>query len=308
MDDKADNIARIVRENTKPVLASVTGNAVAENGIADGRPFAIVPNGMEVKSLKNITDQYLSAPERRKGTAKVSRIQSFTELTNRFKDVNSALFAKGEIKGTTIAASLTAVLDYHPAMPEDKPNNARFGQHQIVYDFPVSKEFAAWIELDGKAMDQADFAAMIEDRIGDIIRNDPQNPVQFDGMEYLMPKFADPATMLELSQGMEVYTNMTVKGKTRLQSGETQIEFLSEHKTVDGGALNPPDFFLICVPVFEMGAKYRLPVRLRYRIHEGKVVWFYQLYRAEKAFDNAFDEACETAQEHTSLPLFWGTP
>lgn len=312
MDDNFEGLAQIVRENTKPIFSEVkapkfmmNGDDVADN---DGAPIALIPEGMRLESLKSVIDEWRTTPERRKGIANVGRLDSFIDLTNRFKDENSALFAKGTVKGKTITAELQAVLDYHPAAPESKSDNARFCQHRVHYSFPVSKEFQAWINEDGKAMDQTEFAALIEDRIGDIIGNDPQNPVNFDGFDILKPNFADPARMLELSRGMEVFSSVTVKGKSRLSSGETQIEFVTEHKDNKGNALNPPDFFLICVPVFEMGAKYRLPVRLRYRIHEGKVLWFYQLYRAEKAFDNAFDEACKKAQTETTLPIFWGTP
>lgn len=312
MSESAKEVAQIVRENTQPLFGMVNPMGVLVNDrisqMEFGNPFAVIPNGMEVKSLKPIIDLWRTAPERRTGTAHVGRLESFIDLTNRFKDENSALFVRGKVEGKTITATLESVLDYHPALPENKPDNARFNQHRVNYAFPVSKEFQAWIDNDGTPMAQVEFATLIEDRIGDIIGNDPKNPVTFDGFDVLKPNFADPAQMLELSRGMEVFSNVTVKGKTRLSSGETQIEFVTEHKDNKGNALNPPDFFLICVPIFEMGVLYRLPVRLRYRVEQGRVVWFYQLYRAEKAFDDAFNEACYDAKEKTELPLYWGAP
>lgn len=313
MSESAKEVAQIVRENTQPVFGMVEKQKVQINGdegakMESGHPFVLVPDGMDIKSLKPIIDQWRTAPERRTGTAHVGRLESLIDLTNRFKDENSALFARGKVEGKTITATLESILDYHPALPENEPDNARFNQHRVNYAFPVSKEFQAWIDNDGTAMAQVEFATLIEDRIGDIIGNDPKNPVTFDGFDVLKPNFADPAQMLELSRGMEVFSNVTVKGKTRLSSGETQIEFVTEHKDNKGNALNPPDFFLICVPIFEVGALYRLPVRLRYRVEQGRVVWFYQLYRAEKAFDDAFNEACRLAEEQTKLPLYWGAP
>lgn len=46
----------------------------------------------------------------------------------------------------------------------------------------------------------------------------------------------------------------------------------------------------------------------RYRARSGAISWCYQLYRPEKVFEHAFDEACETAQAETDLPLFMGHP
>ena len=63
---------------------------------------------------------------------------------------------------------------------------------------------------------------------------------------------------------------------------------------------------MLGIPVFEMGERVRVVVRLRYRIANQSVKWFYDLYRPDEVFDRAFESACAEAQEKTGLPLYIG--
>jgi hypothetical protein len=60
--------------------------------------------------------------------------------------------------------------------------------------------------------------------------------------------------------------------------------------------------------VFQNGALYQIPARLRYRVSAGSVTWSFDLYRAQAVFDHAVDEACAHAAKETGLPLFMGSP
>jgi hypothetical protein len=60
------------------------------------------------------------------------------------------------------------------------------------------------------------------------------------------------------------------------------------------------------IPVFKSGELYQILVRLRYRKQAGGVVFFYELWRDDRVFDHAFDEAAERLSGATSLPLFRG--
>jgi hypothetical protein len=60
--------------------------------------------------------------------------------------------------------------------------------------------------------------------------------------------------------------------------------------------------------VFVNDTIYSIAVRLRYRIGGGKVTWFYEMYRTDKVFDDAFNGACTQVKEATDLPLLLGSP
>jgi len=265
----------------------------------------VLPDGLKAHSIKGYIDEYRIAPERRKGTAKVTSLESFINHVTRFKDDDSAIFADNKQE----SPSLLAVLDYHRKTAEGAP---RFGDHRTFYPFPLSKEWQAWMKQNGQPMAQADFAAFLEDRIGDVLApldGDENGDEKLQQLSQLLGgNFAGPAKLMEISRGLSVNESARVKNATNISSGESQIVYETEHHDATGAPLKVPNMFLIGIPVFEMGTPYRIAVRLRYRLRSGTIAWFYELYRSEHVFDDAFDEACKEAGEKTGLPVFMGKP
>lgn len=280
------------------------------------------PSGSAVHSLKKFADEYRVTPERRVGTAEMLDLASFIAHVNRFKDADSALFGDND----RAAPSLLSVLDYHERVniptellatdvaEQPLSPSPRFGKHRTFYKFPLSDEWRAWHGHDGKTMVQADFAAFLEDRIGDVIPPpvDDGQPDATDAMEQLGRllggNFASPSRLLELSRGMQVHQNEKVRNAVNISTGEVQITYEAAHQDAQGAPLKVPNLFLIGIPVFRSGEPYRVAVRLRYRVKDGSVIWHYQLYRADKVFDHAFEEAAALAASATGLPLFTGKP
>jgi hypothetical protein len=318
---EAEAVAKIVAEHICPItLSPASGQVIA------------VPKGFEIKSVKPLLDEYLTQPERRKGTATLQDLDSFIAHGNRFKGADSALFAVADRQ----APSIRCVFDYHPA--NDKHDDARHGEHQAVHKFPLSDEWKAWMKADGEVMEQVEFAAFLEERAIDIIAP-PANLLKLDpgtgeiyGREVgeadaggsfgprtpdeelahlvrlLGGTIATPSRMVQLSRGLEVYEQARAKQDVNLSSGERTIAFSAEHLDGEGEKIAVPNLFLIAIPVFLNGPRYRMAVRLRYRLSGGTVKWFFEVYRHEQVFDHAFSEAAEKARLETGLPLFLGTP
>lgn len=268
----------------------------------------LAPNSsgsIDVRDVRKHFDAYRKAPERRTGTAALTTIDSFIEHVNRFKDADSALFVDPDRE----KPSLTAILNYHKQGAAGAP---RFGDHKSHYAFPLSDEWAAWNKNDGEKMLQADFTAFIEERALDII-----NPPPFDSTEEadirlrefatsLNSVFADRAKMIELSRGLEVREKKVVANAVKLENGGAKIIYQSEHVGADGEQIVVPNLFVIAIPVFVNGPAYRLPVRLRYKLNGANLVWTYDLYKPERAFDDAVKEAADKAKTETGLPAFYG--
>lgn len=278
--------------------------------LSDKINVASVPGHVALTSIKKLIDEYALAPDRKKGTARALDLASLIALANRGKVAASVLYANDASEPPT----LTAVLNYNET--QEAGGAPQFGDHRIVYSFPVSDEFTAWKENDGEVMSQADFAAFLEDRIVDIM--EPPDPSKFadDGAADLVidlarklgGNFGGPAALMQLSRGMAVNVDMKVAGATNLQTGEARINFEETHADGTGAPLVVPSLFLIAIPIFKRGAPYRIAVRLRYRVAAGSVKWFYQIYRLQAAFDDAFGEACAKAESETALPLYLGSP
>lgn len=296
---EADAVAEIALSNQRIELIDIENPETGESDVK----LASVPAGRELQSIKELVDEYRLNPERRKGTARFTDLASFIEHTKRFQDDDSVIFANPDPKAPT----LTSVLNYHDRGPHTDAQ-ARHCDHRGVYTFPVSDEWAAWRAKDGVSLSQTDFATFIEDRLLDIV--DPQLAGESAKAfaVSLSVALATPAKLIELSRGLSIRVDSKVKEVRNLQTGEAQIQFETEHQDDGGAPLKVPGAFLIGIPVFREGALYQIPVRLRYRVSGPRVSWSFELYRLDRAFTHAFNEARDLAAKETELPVYSGTP
>lgn len=263
--------------------------------------FVAVPQGRHLESIKKFIDEYRTAPERRQGTASFSDLDSFIAHAKRFADADSALFANPLGSSPT----LTSVLDYHCATAKGAP---RFGKHRGLYEFPLSDEWKAWRGKHSQGMNQATFAEFLEEHLIDVLDPAVAGETAKALAGTLGVTFATPAKLLELSRGLSIRVGSTLKSASNLQTGEMQVQFESAHTDERGTPLKVPGAFVVGIAVFKNGAPYQLPVRLRYRLKNNELFWFFELYRHDAVFDHAFKESCAKARAGTGLPLFFGTP
>lgn len=296
-------------ENFKEIVSTVKQLFEPQRiAAADGENVACVytvPANIQVLDMAKYIDAQRPAPVRRKGTARLGDLPSFIAHVNRFKDTDSAIFADNSFPNPC----LTGVLNYNRIGATGAP---QFGDHRAVYNFPFSKEWNIWNGKDSEGMNQSEFAAFIEDNINDILAPEDADVASSEALQKIATllggNFAGPSTMVTLSRGLSVYESAAVETATNLNTGEGKIVFKSEHNDAAGAPIKVPNMFLLGIPVFENGDSYRIAVRLRYRLKQGSLTWFYQLYQINKAFDSAFKEASDNAAKATELPLFLGNP
>lgn len=283
-----------------------------------------VPRHREVKNLTSevrAAAEYLK-PARRKGTAHIDELQSLIDWGNRFKGDDSALFAKPDMA----APKLTCIADYHAQGAADHTSpsgdpSARHCHHKAIYAFPLSDEWKAWMAVSGEALDKDEMGEFIEANAKDVMDPTPAilNGKEADAKEawekrliatanQIEGKFGQLHQLLQMSKQFQVFEKSDLSITTNRDTGEAQINFVSEHKDEKGKPLNIPNLIIITIPVFRGGAPYRIPVRFRYRKSGSTVKFILTPYNPEKAFEAAFKEAVEKAQEETNLPLFYGTP
>lgn len=267
-------------------------------------PVIVTPDGAKVLPKSMFAD-YLDHPERRTGTAVMTRLDSFIEHVTRFKNTDSVVFAKDDRN----APGLIAVLDYHDAGAEGTP---RFGSHRTTFNFPLSDEWKLWNKFDGEKMSMVAFAEFMEERINDIdivengddLNEDIQRFIGATGLD----KIASPSRLVELSRNLQVHESSVIKQVQNLSSGEGVLRFESEHTDGAGAPVDVPGLFIICIPVFAHDGYYRIAARLRYRKTGEGVIFWYDLWRTDLVFDDAFNQACATVKEGTQLPLLIGAP
>lgn len=278
--------------------------------VIDKVPVAVVPKdggGSDIFDLTPYIEPHLQRPVARKGTARVQTLAAFIDLVNRHKGDHSAVF--GDLNWR--APSLLAVIDYHDRVGAIDDASAldpvaRHLRHRIAYPFPLHEIWRTWLAADGKAMTQEDFAEYIEEHLPELTSPSPAEAA--DAERTYGTTIATPSDMLTLSRGLEVVVGAKVKNNQRLQSGEGQILFETEHRDANGAPLKVPGLFMINVPVFEGGDPVSFVVRLRYRVKGGDVVWSFKLLRPDVYIDGAVTGAFQRVRDETALPLYLGSP
>lgn len=272
------------------------------DGVVNGSLCA-VPRGMELKSIKPFIDEYLLRPERRRGTAKLGELDSLIAHANRFKTRHSAGFVDGD--------SITVVYDYHQGNDSDDAGmlvgEPDWCQHRAVYNFPLSDEWTGWHKA-SEAMGQGRFAEFLEDRITDIVDPSSAGPKVVEWTTYLGLELATPTRLMSLSRNLSIRVETRAVQAVNLTTGEGQVVWEEEHKDSNYGPLKVPGAFVIAIPVFQAGALYSIPVRLRYRLQNGKISWWVSPHGTERIFKHAVSEACQRFSTETQIPLYYGAP
>ena len=275
-------------------------------GLGGGLPSTIPAlwdrNSQTVVSLHDEIETYRQGPARTKGEARVETLESFIELVNRHKDATSVIFAATGWPNP----KLTAVIDYHGFDVDSSAHTTAWAQHRIVYPFPLTEEFKVWIGKNGAKMSQVDFAAFLEEHAAELSAPMDGERTEFELL--FKERFASPNELIDLSRSLEVFVGAKVKQGTRLQSGERQVLFETEHMNGKGEPIDIPGIFMVSVAPFVDGDLVRIPARIRYRIAGGDIVWFYQLYRWEYWLRTRVQNDLLLAAKGTTLPTFEGAP
>jgi hypothetical protein len=253
-----------------------------------------------VLCVADFFEPYRSAPPRRAGAAKVTTLQSFIDLVNRHSDEHSVVFAQTEWPAT----QLLAVIDYHQT-----DGSARFGRHRIVYDFPITEEFSAWMQANGKWLEQAAFAEFLEEHAKEVAAPFDTEKTEYEPL--FKERFAAPNELITLSRSLEIYVGQKVKRQERLQTGERTILFETSHTNEKGDPVDIPGIFMVSVNAFVASTErpmIRIPARLRYRVSGGEIKWGYQLYRPEFWLRAQVQNDLAEVATATSLPTYEGAP
>jgi uncharacterized protein YfdQ (DUF2303 family) len=301
-EDEQEPMSDLQKPEAQAIIETVERLGVVEfKEMASGVTVAVVPAGKQLVSVKKLIDEYRTAPDRKKGTARLNEPTSFIDHVNRMKDESTALFAKIDSR----EPSITAVYDYHQL-----DGSPRFGEHRAIYPFPLSEEWKVWSSLNGEkhAMDQKGFAEFIEDRQPDLEPPISAGKKTQEYVEALNCELATPGQIITLSRGLSMTVDHELVNTIRLGSGELQMVFKETHKGVNGEPLKIPGAFLISIPFFVGGQSWVIPVRLRYRNNQGTVVWWYQLALVDVLFREAIDLEIAKISEGVNLKAFIGTP
>lgn len=265
-------------DNVKTLLDAgrAVGNVILDH---KGTPLLVVPKEYEVRSLEEFLPPY-----RIKAAPQFADVGSFCAYVKLFKWNGTILFAQVTDAGCTIRA----VLDYHTA--ED---GASWASHQAVLTLVATKEWQVWRENNGKKMTQAVFATFLED-----------NARVFEA--------PSGAELLELVLTLEGKCSVRYNSAMRLKSGAVKFTY-EEDVELRGnvgeisGSLEMPSVLLARIAPFEYMEAVRVEARLRYRIENRTLSFWYETLTAHTVVRDAAKLALANVEEATGLKVLLGT-
>ena len=262
-----------------------------------------VPKGLTLIDVQSEMDKRADAralnPRRATGTVKTDTVESFVMMVTRHASDSTTVFMD-----TVDKPNIVAVFNDH--RPGEGPG---WRDHRAVHTPRLSDEWLAWTGNQNKNMSQGDFVSFLEDRFLEVINQDMLLPKTREMANELGVKVASQDVVRGLAKGLDVKVDMAVKDVRKLDSGEVQVFYSEEHKASDGKPLSVPNAFAIGIPVFVNGPRYCLLVRLRYRVREGRVTWFYNVIRAEETKRDVVNDIVQTLRkELPDVLVVEGTP
>ena len=279
----------------------IFGTEELGDGLPSNIPLALIKGEHpKIERVKRFVEEWRLHPERRTGTAKVGDVDSYCALVNRQKTADSVVFANSDWR----QPSLTAVIDYHDY---DALGAAGWLNHRISYDFPFSDEWKVWAKFDGAPMTQEDFAEFMEERAPDMTTLTEAESASF-ARDLQLERIGTPSEIFELARGLSINAQTKVRNDVKLQSGEAKISFEEEHNGADGKPIRVPGAFALMIPLFYGEEPITVPVRLRYRLKGGAILWTYKLFRVDRTISEAVGHAKATVRAETGLDVFEGKP
>lgn len=242
----------------------------------NGIPVAVIPAGYGMKNMEHLLDK----PSRTKAVVFLHSLESFLDYYARFATENSMIYASDSQNPQRI----TAVFDHHTA---DEP---AWSGHKAILECLPSEEWAIWSKKSGVPMTQEAFAEFLEDNLADIFK-------------------PTGAEMLEVATSLTMTKTVNFSSGIRMADGQTQFSYTEESKgSAKKGLLEIPTEFEVVIAPFNQGLLYTLIARLRYRIKDGALTFWYDLLRPHKVIEEAFANMVFQTQEKTGNTVLMGAP
>lgn len=246
-----------------------------------------VPPGWTVKDVDQ--EKLLRVPRRKVARVSCADTDSFIGYVQRHgqnMDIGSIWCDADYVAGRV---SFMAILNDHGA-GNFHPN---WRDHTARYAPEFSVEWSRWTNKNKVQFSQSDFAALLEENGKDI--------AGVDGMP-------SGALMLEMALNMEANQDVRFKSAIRLQNGGVQLSFVQDDDAQTLARMQLFEKFAIGIPVFRNGPAYQISARLRYRVRDGKLTFWYELIRVDAILEAAATELIATVREKTGLQFYFGTP
>lgn len=271
-------------ENQENIATTVARESRKPFAITNDNTFIAVPDGWKLED----TEKTEPAPRRKRGKVAVTDSDSFIGYVKRHGSL-AASTIWCDANYTSGKVAFTAIINDHG----EKEGEQEWRDHLATFIPVFSEEWKRWTAKNEQSFGQADFAIFIENNLKDIasVEGSPTG-----------------AQMLEMALSFEANQDMRFKSAIRLQNGGVQMSFVQDDDSQTLAKMQMFDRFSIGLPVFWNGDAYQLDARLRYRVRDGKLTFWYELIRQDKVLEASTKTMIEKIRAETGKPFFFGNP
>lgn len=242
-----------------------------------------LPGNVRVESID--TEALLDFPRRTKAAATFADAASFLAYVARHADPFSTV-AWCDFNPQTFALSFSACIDDHSQAA------AGWRSHQTAFEPDLSAEWKAWKSKDRVAFAQVAFAEWLQEHDSDI--------ASADGLPTSLQ-------MLQMATDFVAQEEHVLKSAFKLSSGGVRLTYIADADKGTTEDMRLFEKFGLGIPIFHGGPAWMLTARLKYRNNAGKVSFFYELVRPDRAHEHAALELIDKVRIGLgSVPLFMG--
>jgi len=240
-----------------------------------GPPVVLVPAGWEAQPLTEWTPVH---SDRIRQTVELNELKDFICYLKAFNMGETAVFVQQESTGPCYRA----ILDYHSA---SDPGGCT---HRVVFRPRRSVEWCRWLDVNGKAKTQTEFALFLEENLNEV----------------MMPAGAD---LLQIINEFEVEGSLIFQRVQRQQSGSVKFSFQNEQRA-KAGELEVPEMFTLRIALFDGSEPVEVNARLRYRLSAaGDLKLWFDLVNPHLLLRAALDNMNGAIEEGLSLSVLSGS-
>lgn len=251
-----------------------------------GTPYVVLPEGYSVHDLEHL----LPTPMRKRGEVRVSDAASLIAYANRHKDGGYIATIYAAIDTEKSACKLVAIFDDHTSGDD----GAGWREHRCVFEPALSVEWKRWTGKNGAQMTQTQFATWLEDNLGDIVS---------------VPGMPTGTQMLAMALQFEATAEKRLASRINLQNGGMRFEYVEDEDKNTRTAMDVFSRFTLGLPVFDGSSDaYPVEARLKYRDNSGKLSFWYELIRPDRAYRTAVQSTLDTIRAATEILVINGAP
>lgn len=233
-------------------------------------------------------ESLLPVPQRKTGSIRLDEQDSFVAYINRHKIVDlTTIYCIADYRQSKV--EFRCLVNDHGGPPDGQ----QWRDHTAGYTPVFSEEWRRWIGGNKAQYSQAEFAAFLEENLQDI--------ASVEGMP-------TGSQLLEMAVSFEANQDKRFKSSIRLQSGGVQLNFVEDDDAQTLQQMKLFEKIAIGIPVFWNGAAYRLDARLRYRVTQGTLKFWYELIRQDKVIEDATKTMIEKIKTETGVAFYFGAP